>query len=76
MQSKKYIPFSEQDRLMASKVDLVSFLQLRGEKLERVGKEYKLIYTDVSGKHDSITVCGNRSKPRCGQQSVLEMHSG
>ena len=60
MQSKKYIPFSEQDRLMASKVDLVSFLQLRGEKLERVGKEYKLIYTDVSGKHDSITVCGNR----------------
>lgn len=60
MQSKKYIPFSEQDRLMASKVDLVSFLQLRGEKLERVGKEYKLIYTDACGKHDSITVCGNR----------------
>ena len=60
MQSKKYIPFSEQDRLKASKVDLVSFLQLRGEKLERVGKEHKLIYTDASGKHDSITVCGNR----------------
>ena len=60
MQSKKYIPFSEQDRLMVSKVDLVSFLQLRGEKLERVGKEHKLIYTDASGKHDSITVCGNR----------------
>ncbi len=60
MQSKKYIPFSEQDRLMASKVDLVSFLQLSGEKLERVGKEYKLIYTDSTGKHDSITVCGNR----------------
>lgn len=60
MQTQKYIPFTEQDRLMASKVDLVSFLQLRGEKLERVGKEYKLIYTDVSGKHDSITVCGNR----------------
>ena len=60
MQSKKYIPFSEQDRLMASKVDLVSFLQLRGDKLERVGKEYKLIYTDACGKHDSITICGNR----------------
>ena len=45
---------------MASKVDLVSFLQLRGEKLERVGKEYKLIYADSTGKHDSITVCGNR----------------
>ncbi|MCM1062490.1 MAG: DUF3991 domain-containing protein [Eubacterium sp.] len=59
MQTKKYIPFSEQDRLMASKVDLVSFLQLRGEKLERVGKEYKLIYTDATGKHDSITVRGN-----------------
>lgn len=60
MPSKKYIPFSEQDRLMVSKVDLVSFLQLRGEKLERVGKEYKLIYADSTGKHDSITVCGNR----------------
>lgn len=60
MQTEKYIPFTEQDRLMASKVDLVSFLQLRGEKLERVGKEHKLIYTDASGKHDSITVCGNR----------------
>ena len=60
MPTKKYIPFSEQDRLMASKVDLVSFLQLRGEKLERVGKEYKMIYTDASGKHDSITICGNR----------------
>ncbi len=60
MQTQKYIPFTEQDRLMASKVDLVSFLQLRGEKLERVGKEYKLIYTDSTGKHDSITVCGNR----------------
>lgn len=60
MQSKKYIPFSEQDRLMASKVDLVSFLQLKGEKLERIGKEHKLIYTDSTGKHDSITVCGTR----------------
>ena len=60
MQTQKYIPFTEQDRLMASKVDLVSFLQLRGEKLERVGKEYKLIYTDSTGKHDSVTVCGNR----------------
>ena len=60
MQTQKYIPFSEQDRLVASKVDLVSFLQLRGEKLERVGKEHKLVYTDSTGKHDSITVCGNR----------------
>ncbi len=60
MQTQKYIPFTEQDRLMASKVDLVYFLQLRGEKLERVGKEYKLIYTDSTGKHDSILVCGNR----------------
>jgi hypothetical protein len=81
MQSKKYIPFSEQDRLMASKVDLVSFLQLRGEKLERVGKEYKLIYTDVSGKHDSITVCGNRwydHKNQIGGGSVkfLREHYG
>ena len=32
---------------------------MRGEKLERVGREHKLIYYDGSGKHDSITLRGS-----------------
>ena len=32
---------------------------MRGEKLERVGIEHKLIYYDGSGKHDSITIRGS-----------------
>ncbi len=35
------------------------FLRMRGEKLERAGREYKLIYSDGSGKHDSITMSGS-----------------
>ena len=35
------------------------FLHMRGEKLERAGREYKLIYYDGSGKHDSITINGS-----------------
>jgi len=33
---------------------------MRGEKLERVGREHKLIYYDSSGKHDSITIRGSK----------------
>lgn len=29
---------------------------MRGETLERAGREYKLIYHDESGRHDSITM--------------------
>jgi len=36
-----------------------SFLQMRGEKFERMGREHKLIYHDGSGKHDSITIRGS-----------------
>ena len=32
---------------------------MRGEKLERAGREYKLIYSDDSGSHDSITIRGS-----------------
>ena len=55
----EYIPFSEDDKLRASSVDLVSFLQSRGEQLKRLGHDYKLIYTDGGGVHDSIMVRGN-----------------
>lgn len=51
-----YIPFTEEQKMLANSVDLADFLRLRGEKLERAGREYKLIYSDGSGSHDSITI--------------------
>ena len=55
----EFIPFSDNDKLRASSVDLVAFLQSRGEQLKRLGHDYKLIYTDSDGVHDSIMVRGN-----------------
>ena len=54
-----YIPFTEEQKITANSVDLTDFLRMRGEKLERAGREYKLIYSDGSGKHDSITMSGS-----------------
>ena len=54
-----YIPFTEEQKMLANSVDLADFLRLRGEKLERAGREYKLIYNDDSGSHDSITIRGS-----------------
>ena len=55
-----YIPFTEEQKQTANNIELADFLRIRGEKLERAGREYKLIYTDGGGKHDSITMSGNR----------------
>lgn len=55
-----YIPFTDEQKQTANSVELAEFLSARGEKLERAGREYKLIYTDGSGRHDSITMSGNR----------------
>ncbi len=54
-----YIPFTEEEKQLANNVDLAEFLRQRGEKLERAGREYKLIYTDGTGSHDSITISGS-----------------
>ena len=51
-----YIPFTEDQKMSANTIDLPEDLRMRGEKLERAGREYKLIYTDGSGRHDSITM--------------------
>ena len=51
-----YIPFTDEQKVLANSVNLEEFLRMRGEKLERVGREHKLIYYDSSGKHDSITL--------------------
>ena len=49
----------DEEKQLANSVDLGQFLRMRGEKLERAGREYKLIYYDGSGKHDSITIRGS-----------------
>lgn len=54
-----FIPFTEEQKRQANNTDLVSFLQMRGEKLKRAGREYKLIYSDETGQHDSITISGS-----------------
>ena len=54
-----YIPFTDEQKDLANSVDLEEFLRMRGEKLERVGREHKLIYYDGSGRHDSITLRGS-----------------
>lgn len=54
-----YIPFTDEQKIVANSVDLEYFLRSRGEKLEKVGREYKLIYSDGSGRHDSITMSGS-----------------
>ena len=55
-----YIPFTDEQKVLANSVNLEEFLRMRGEKLERVGIEHKLIYYDSSGKHDSITIRGSK----------------
>ncbi len=54
-----YIPFTDEQKVLANSIDLEEFLRMRGEKLERVGREHKLIYYDSSGRHDSITLRGS-----------------
>ena len=54
-----YIPFTDEQKVIANSVDLEYFLRSRGETLEKVGREYKLIYSDGNGRHDSITMSGS-----------------
>ena len=54
-----YIPFTDEQKVLANSVDLAEYLRMRGEKLERAGIEHKLIYYDSSGRHDSITLRGS-----------------
>lgn len=54
-----YIQFTEEQKQAANNIELAEFLRMRGETLERSGREYKLIYTNGSGRHDSITMSGS-----------------
>lgn len=53
-----YIPLTQDMIIQANQTNLVRFLQMKGERLERAGSEYMLVYNDESGKHDSITIRG------------------
>lgn len=55
-----YIPYTDKQKQFANSVDLPTFLRMRGEKLVPVGREFKLIYHDGYGKHDSITISGSQ----------------
>ncbi len=55
-----YIPYTDEQKQLANSVDLPTFLRMRGEKLVPVGREFKLVYHDGYGKHDSITVSGSQ----------------
>lgn len=54
-----FIPFTEEQKLQANNTDLVAVLQARGETLKRAGREYKMLYSDETGQHDSITITGS-----------------
>ncbi|MCQ4863527.1 DUF3991 and toprim domain-containing protein [Pseudoflavonifractor phocaeensis] len=50
----RYIPFTDEQKLRAGSVDLARFLELRGEELERSGREMRM-------KRDhSVTIRGSR----------------
>ena len=55
-----YISYTDEQKQLANSVDLPTFLRTRGETLVPVGREFKLIYHDGYGKHDSITISGSR----------------
>lgn len=55
-----YIPYTDKQKQFANSVDLPTFLRMRGETLVPVGREFKLIYHDEYGKHDSITISGSQ----------------
>ncbi len=55
-----YIPYTDEQKQLANSVDLPTFLRMRGETLVPVGREFKLVYHDGYGKHDSITVSGSQ----------------
>lgn len=55
-----YIPFTDEQKMLANTVDLEQFLRMKGEKLERAGSSSKLIYSDGAGRHDSIMIHGSQ----------------
>ena len=51
--------FTDQQVDDAKHTDLEDYLRRRGEKLVPSGQEFRWVYRDASGEHDSVTVRGN-----------------
>lgn len=66
-----YIYFTEEQKHRATAVNLVDYLRSRGEKLVRSGNEYRLVYYDYSGEHDSITIKGNEWYDHCAEEGGM-----
>ncbi len=72
-----YIPYTDEQKQLANSVDLPTFLRMRGETLVPVGREFKLVYHDGYGKHDSITISGSQwydHKNQIGGGPIKFMH--
>lgn len=52
--------YTEDQIKIANEISLEQYLQSRGERLRRTGREYKWIYRDALGEHDSVSIRGNR----------------
>lgn len=52
--------YTEDQIKMANEISLEQYLQSRGEKLRRTGREYKWIYHDALGEHDSVSIRENK----------------
>lgn len=52
--------YSKEQVERAKSVNLADYLIHRGEKLKRSGSEYKYIYRDSSGEHDSVMIRDNK----------------
>ena len=61
-------PFTQEQLRLAASVDLPLYLERRGEHFESAGREKKLIYSDSTGRHDSITMNGSRWYDHKNQQ--------
>jgi hypothetical protein len=55
----KYVKFSDEELERANSMNLYDYLRRRGERLIRSGNDYRWIYRDGSGEHDSITIRDN-----------------
>ncbi len=52
--------YSKEQIEKANNINLEEFLRLKGEKLKQTGSEFKWVYTDASGEHDSISIYKNK----------------
>ena len=52
--------YTQEQIAQANNTNLEEYLTARGEKLQRAGQEFRYIYRDAAGEHDSVSVRGNR----------------